>query len=247
MLSNHDNRETCYHAFMTISFDIISDLNLSPEDSFNWEGKATSLYCIVAGNISNDLRTIHQTLAHLSRFYQGVFYTIGSLEYESASDINQRTDEIFKVCKNLVKVVMLHHHVVIVDGVAIIGANGWYGEIATPDMKTEIAIDNQRYEDLYYLKSTLERLQRHLDVKKIMIVSHSVPGVDLYFGEEPTITDAQLSLDLILPSDTEKKVSHWVYGSYGKVVDTVINGINYLNNSYYKRKPYWAKRIEIKI
>lgn len=232
---------------MTISFDIISDLNLSPEDSFNWEGKATSLYCVVAGNISNDLRTIYQTLAHLSRFYQGIFYTIGSLEYEGATDINQRTDEIFKVNKNLEKVVMLHHHVVIIDGIAIVGANGWYGDITASDMKTDIAIENQRYEDLYYLKSTLERLQKHLDVKKIMIVSHSVPGVDLYFGEEPGATDAQLSLDLILPSDTEKKVSHWVYGTYGKVVDTVINGINYLNNSYYKRTPYWAKRIEIKI
>jgi hypothetical protein len=232
---------------MTISFDIISDLNLSPEDSFNWEGKATSLYCVVAGNISKDLRTIHQTLAHLSRFYQGVFYTIGSLEYDDASDINKRTDEIFKVCKNLQNVVMLHHHVVIIDGIAIVGANGWCGETTALDIKTEIAIENQRYEDLYYLKSTLERLQKHLDVKKIMIVSHSVPGVDLYFGEEPSIIDSQLSLDLILPSDTEKKVSHWVYGTYGKVVDTVINGINYLNNSYYKRKPYWAKRIEITI
>ena len=52
----------------TIGFDLISDLNLSPEDSFNWEGKATSLYCIIAGNISEDLRTIKQTLSHLSKF-----------------------------------------------------------------------------------------------------------------------------------------------------------------------------------
>jgi hypothetical protein len=80
-----------------------------------------------------------------------------------------------------------------------------------------------------------------------MIVSHSVPGENLYFGEEPKEIESHLPLDLVLPSDTEKKISHWVYGTYGKVVDTTINGINYLNNSYYKRKPYWAKRVEIKI
>lgn len=231
---------------MTIGFDIISDLNLSPEDSFNWEGKATSLYCIVAGNVSNDLRTIYQTLAHLSKFYQGIFYTIGTLEYEGFDDIDKRTDEMFKLNK-LPNVVMLHHHVVIVDGIAIVGVNGWYGTKPSLNLKTEITIENQRYEDLYYLKSTIEKLQRHLDVKKIMIVSHSVPGENLYFGEEPKEIESHLPLDLVLPSDTEKKISHWVYGTYGKVVDTTINGINYLNNSYYKRKPYWAKRVEIKI
>jgi hypothetical protein len=135
--------------------------------------------------------------------------------------------------------------VVIIEGTAIVGANGWYGTNPSVDLKTEIAIENQRYEDLYYLKSTIEKLQKHLDVRKIMIVSSSVPGADLYFGEEPGSIDAQLPLELVLPSDTEKKVSNWVYGTYGKVVDTTINDINYVNNSYYKRKPYWAKRIEV--
>jgi hypothetical protein len=77
-----------------IGFDVISDLNLSPNDSFNWEGKATSLYCLVAGNVSSDSRTIVQTLAHLARFYQGVFYVPGMLEYQTNLSINERTDEI---------------------------------------------------------------------------------------------------------------------------------------------------------
>ena len=62
---------------MTIGFDVISDLFLTPEESFNWEGKATSLYCVIAGNISNDVKVITQTLRHLSRFYQGIFYIDG--------------------------------------------------------------------------------------------------------------------------------------------------------------------------
>jgi hypothetical protein len=170
---------------------------------------------------------------------------LGSLEYDGVEDISKRTDEIFKITKSLSSVVMLHHHVVIIDSVAIVGANGWYGSSPSADMKNEISIDNQRYEDLYYLKSTIEKLQKHLDVKKIMIVSNSVPGIYLYFGEEPSFVESQLPLELVLPSDTEKKVSNWIYGTYGKIVDTTINDINYVNNSYYKRKPYWAKRKEV--
>jgi len=230
---------------LPIGFDVISDLNLSPEDSFNWEGKATSLYCVIAGNISNDLRTIKQTLLHLSKLYQGIFYVMGTLEYDMVVDIDQRSDEIFKICDAIRNVAVLHHHVVIVDGIAIVGANGWYN--ATHDISNELELEGHRHEDLSYLKNTLEKLQRHLDVKKIFIVSNSVPGPSLYFGEEPPAVAVQLSLDLLLGSDTERKISHWAYGTYGKIVDTTINGINYINNSYYKRKPYWPKRVEISV
>ena len=74
-----------------------------------------------------------------------------------------------------------------------------------------------------------------------------MPSVDLYFKEQPESVKNQLSLGITLTYDTESKVTNWVYGTYGKVVDTTINGINYINNSYYNRNPYWAKRIEITI
>ena len=230
----------------TIGFDLISDLNLSPEDSFNWEGKATSLYCIIAGNISEDLRTIKQTLSHLSKFYQGIFYTLGSLEYHNISDVVKRTNEIRKACHSVRNLAIMHHHVVVIDGIAVIGANGWYGN-TTYDEETASIIEVHRNEDILYLKNTIERLQKHLDVKKIVIVSNSVPGIDLYFGEHPETVDIQLNLNIALIADTENKVSHWLYGTYGKVVDTNINDINYINNSSFNRNPYWAKRVAIQI
>jgi hypothetical protein len=231
----------------TIGFDLISDLNLSPEDSFNWEGKATSLYCIIAGNISEDLRTIKQTLSHLSKFYQGIFYTLGSLEYHNSPDIHKRTEEIHKACRNIQNLALMHHHVVIVDGIAIIGANGWYGDTIIGNEEVHAMLEVNRNEDILYLKNTIERLQKHLDVKKIMVVSNSVPSIDLYFGEHPNSLDTQLNLGIALLADTETKVSHWAYGTYEKVVDTSINNINYINNSCFKRNPYWSKRIEITV
>ena len=230
---------------MKIGFDVISDLNLGPNEQFDWEGKATSLYCIIAGNISNDLLTINQILLNLSHFYHGVFYTAGSLEYEGVTNISVRTNELLNISKCIRNVAYLHNHVVIIDGIAIVGSNGWFNDEVTYPLLTLDAIENERYQDIGYLSNAIEKLQLHLDVKKIIIVSHSAPSHELFFGEEPDLIYSMPPLKLSLIKDLESKVTHWIYGYYDKTVDIVIDGINYINNSYYKRNPYWAKRIEI--
>lgn len=231
---------------MTIGFDVISDLYLRPGESINWEGKASSLYCIIAGNISHDLKIIKQTLTHLGQYYQGVFYCLGSNEYENTSDIDVRTHELIRLCAPIGNAVLLHQHVVIIDGVAILGVNGWYGNTAPSEsFVVEATIEQHRHEDISYLKSSIHRLQKHLDVNKILVVSNSVPGPELYFGQEPIHALGQIPVNIALEDDTEKKVSHWVYGTYDKTVDITINNIKYVNNGCYKKSPYWPKHIEV--
>jgi predicted phosphohydrolase len=233
---------------MRIGFDVISDLNLDAEDEFNWEGKPTSLYLIIAGNISNNLRVIHQTLLHLSRLYQGVFYIGGSLEYDSMHFIRNRHEELAKLCKTMSNVAYLHKHVVIINGVAILGCNGWYGN--TINISTDLEklhLHAHHLDDNQYLSASLEKLQLHLDVRKIIIVTHSAPGIELFFGEEPSNMSEYIALKDALLNDTEMKVTHWIYGSYHKNVDTVIDNINYINNSSFSKEPYWPKRIDIEI
>lgn len=230
---------------MSIGFDVISDLNLTAEENFNWEGKAESLYCIIAGNISNDLRTIQQTLGHLSMFYQGVFYITGTLEYENATNILDRSNAIAAICKSIRNVALLYNHVVIIDGIAIMGANGWYGPHSIVNPLHLLAKDGRQLEDISYLNQSLERLQLHLDVKKIIVVTNSVPGPELYFGEEDMDIYNQIPPSICLCHDTMRKVTHWVFGSYNKTVDTTLHGIHYINNSYYKRNPYYGKRINV--
>jgi hypothetical protein len=233
---------------MNIGFDVISDLNLGAEDSFNWENKATSLYLIIAGNISDDLRVIHQTLLHLSRFYQGIFYVPGTLEHDSLHLVKNRYLEINQICKSINNVAFLHRHVVVINGVAILGANGWYGSnIETPTTLEKLHLHSQHIEDISYVGTSLEKLQLHLDVKKVIVVTHCVPGPNLYFGEQPDMIGDQIPLTQILGHDSEHKVSTWIYGSYDKNVDTTIENINYINNSYYGRRPYWPKRIDIEV
>jgi hypothetical protein len=211
---------------LDIGFDVISDLNLEPNDNFNWEDKATSLYCILSGNISSDVQTMVNVLSHLSRFYQGVFYTPGLLEYDSSplQNINQRTADIQNISKKLPNVILLHHNIVIIDGIAIVGANCW--ENAHEPGKS-ISIDDLKYnqyrlDDMSFLHKTIDKLQRHLDVKKIVLVSNAVPNNNCYFGEVPPYVGEQIPLDTVLNSDTEGKVCYWVYGSYTKPVDATL-------------------------
>lgn len=229
-----------------IGFDIISDLMLNPNDSFNWENKASSLYCILAGNISSNIRTVAQVLMHLSKFYQGVFYVPGELEYEDSDDITERTNELIALCEAIPNICILHQHVAIIDGVAIMGVNGWTNYQHTDGIENFIRTA-ARLEDLAYLKLTLQKLQRHLDVKKIIVVTNGVPNIELFFGEEPNVVYDQIPLATTLVSDTEHKVKHWVFGTYNKSVDTIIDGIQYLNNPRTLKSPYWAKRLTITV
>ncbi len=228
---------------MEIGFDLISDFNFTEDDKFNWENKATSLYCIVAGNISTDMKVVISVLTHLSKFYQGVFYTPGSIEFEGIEDYDKRIQEISLYCRRIKNVALLHHQVVIIDGVAILGCPGWYGGEQDPDF--ELNHNLGKYEDLVYLKNSIEKLQKHLDVKRIVLVTNAAPNKDLYFKEHPQVYEQLPDLSMILSVDSESKIHHWLYGSYGKVVDTKIFGINYICNPYNPQEPYWAKRITI--
>ena len=226
-------------------FDILTDLRLTPNESFNWENKATSLYCIVAGNLSDNLRTIQMTLSHLSRFYQGVFYMPGTLEFETADTISNRIDALKQIISSIPNACMLHHFVATVDGIAVIGINGFSGDdqqVLYQDLMQSIVRDHE----FEYLRLALQRLQRHLDIKKIIVVSGAIPHDDLYFHEKPVYAPDQTPLCDVLLSDTEKKVSHWVFGGYNKSVDTTLSNVNYINNPK-SASPYYAKRLTLSI
>jgi hypothetical protein len=227
---------------MKIGFDLISDLNLTQDDVFNWEGKATSLYCIIAGNISSDPRVVILVLNHLARFYQGIFYVPGELEFQDCDDFDKRLRELGRYCKKIRNVALLHHHVVIIDGVAVLGANGWITDRLTQSYDK---IHDQRLQDFLYLRNSIEKLQKHLDVKKILLISSSVPAHQLYFGEMSKEIELLPELNMTLVMDSESKVSHWAFGTYKKIVDTTVGNVNYISNPYIRNIPYWARRIDI--
>lgn len=229
---------------MEIGFDLIGDLYLDPEDNFNWEGKATSLYCLVAGNVSEDIRTVVQTLSHLSKFYQGIFYVPGLLEYRTALTHQGRTKELAMLIKKLPKVAFLYHHVVIIDGIAVLGSNAWSAD--NPDDITDELIKS-RLDDIAYLSQSIAKLQTHGDVKRILVLTSCIPRRELYFGKIPDHVESHIYPEYCLTADTEMKVTHWGFGGSDTNTNTVYQGVTYVNNPYRKQQPYWPARLSVEV
>lgn len=229
---------------MIVGFDIISDLNLTSQDTFDWEGKPTSLFCIVPGNISSDITVLYKTLKHLSLHYKGVFFIDGSLENPDAHFTDSRIKDLAKIGNVFSNIVYLHNNVVIADGIALIGINGWEEKSTLNTSMDLFQIKANRYDDIMYLEKTLERLQLHVDIKKIVVVTNCVPSKQLYFNDE--YVDDLFPIDVIY-TDTESKLSRWVFGTSDKMVDTVVDGVKFVNNPKHDKNPYYPKRIEIQV
>lgn len=230
---------------MTVGFDIISDLNLTKDD-FVWDGKPTSLFCLVPGNISSDMTIVMNTLKHLSKCYQGVFFIDGYLENNDVNMRDPKIKEFQRLCSGFNNVIYLHANVVIVDGIGLVGINGWDERHVIWSDTDKFQAKCNKYEDVIYLEKTIERLQLHVDVKKIIVISNTVPTKELYFKETQGLSD-DLYAGNVINADTENKIVTWVFGSTNKIIDTIQDGINYVNNPKFDREPYYPKRIEIDI
>lgn len=230
---------------MKFGFDVISDLNLTVNTEFDWTSKPTSLFCIIPGNISSDVSIVYKTLRHLSSMYQGIFYIDGSLEQQNVHERDTRIGELQKICGTLKNVVYLHNNVVIVDGVGLLGINGW--DPIKGSISEEFHAKCYRYDDLVYLEKTLEKIQLHPDIKKLIVVSNCIPSEELLFGEINGTNNDEMYPTFALDKDTEHKISTWVYGNYDKFVEKTIGYVTYVNNGKFDKEPYYAKRIEVSI
>jgi len=229
----------------SLSVDLISDLNLTKSDQFDWDGKATSLFCIVAGNISNDINIVKHVLEHLSDRYRGVFFIDGGLEHVILDEYDDRIAEIKQVCDSINNVVYLHNHVVMLNRVALVAINGWYGNKTAVTADDDEFLEIFRMSDVSYLSTTIQKLQEVEDVERIVVVSNSVPSEVLTFNNSKVKYPGQLGPAVSLLFDRESKVSQWLFGSDTISVDTVINSRLYVNNPCCHKTPYWPKRVVI--
>jgi hypothetical protein len=260
---------------MSFAFDLISDLHVETWDDFNWTGQATSPYCIVAGDIARDRKTVIDTLRHLGSCYQAVFYVDGNDEHvHYYENLNDSYADLASKIRRIPNVVFLQDNVVVVDGVAIVGTNGWW----TYDL--DISIDSEQVSqwfqdkatvsrhcaktvgrmgatDATYMVSSIKRLQTHTDVKKIVCVTHTVPNSSLISHDIDladslrfnTMGNGYMMQSLL--SDTENKVHTWCFGHYHGSIDQIRQNIRFVNNcrgrgdTEYKKYVYHPLRIVV--
>lgn len=260
---------------MKFNIDLISDLHIETWDDFDWTGQATSLYCIVAGDVCRDRDVLVDVLTHLGECYQGVFYIDGNDEHrEYLHDLGDSYRDLEDRLSNIKNVVYLHDNVIIINGVAIVATNGWwtYDFDPTIDQSQTIMwvkerynisigqagiINDIAYNDVGYMMNAVRKLQTHQDVNKIIVVTHTVPAswiiehdLDL-IGNYRYNTMGNRQIQRVLNEDSENKISAWLFGHYHKSVDQDFAGVRFTNNcrgrgdTDFKQVVYRPKQIQI--
>jgi hypothetical protein len=262
---------------MTFNFDLISDLHVETWDSFDWDGQATSPYCVVAGDVSCDRTVLIDSLRHLSQHYAGVFYIDGNDEHRChMEDLGVSYAELDQQLKSLTNVVYMQDNVIIINGVAVLATNGWWTYDFDPAMDYHDSLECYQdyvkisssaanslvglaYNDATYLRNSIKKLQTHQEVKSIVVVSHTVPAPWLVSHDVDLINNWRYNclgnsfLQMALREDTENKINTWCFGHYHNSIDRDLDGIRYVSNpkgrgnTAWSTAAYYPKRIEIKI
>jgi predicted phosphohydrolase len=262
---------------MNFNFDLISDIHRETWSHFDWDGQPTSPYCIVAGDIARDRALVIDTLERLSDVYSGVFYIDGNDEHKDyPEEIGRSYAELHSLIKPLGKVVFLQDNVVIINGIAIVGTNGWWSYDFDPNMELDQSVrwvmDKDRiseavamningigYNDVGYMTNAVQKLQTHSDVKAIVLVTHTVPHPEIIQHDLELIHTWRYNsmgnshMRSVLREDTESKINTWCFGHYHRPVDTVIDGVRYVSNprgrgdTPYSQIAFYPKRITIAI
>lgn len=261
---------------MQFAFDLISDLHVETwPETFDWSGQATSPFCVVAGDIGKNQDQVIEALQNISQNYQAVFYIDGNDEHKyQMSQLGISYANLSNKIKRIKNCVYLQDNVVVVNGVAFLAANGWWGFDLDSDIPVEVSrqwweddmtkhnytIDAETVRrmsvvDADYIIKSIKRLQRHNDVKKIVVITHTVPNIeiiehDLSIQKQPKFNCLGNSLmNRALDLDTEKKIHTWCFGHYHGPVDQYHRGVRYVNNcrgrgdTVYRQVAYFPKRI----
>ena len=247
---------------MQITFDLISDLNIIYD--FDWEGQPTSLYCVVAGNVSRDRNVLFETLKHLGNQYKTVFYIDGSLDHrDHLSSLNDSYNELKQQISRLGNVVFLQDNVVIADKVAFIACNAWWtydfdpyidGDQCELLLKEEWQCNNNElaqiyamaYGDARYLTASISKLQDMAEVEKIVIITNTVPLPQLIHDTQSreSVRFNLLGNSLInqcVIADERKIIDTWCFGHYENSVDEIFDGIRFVSNPRRNMEDAWDK------
>jgi predicted phosphodiesterase len=262
---------------MKIHFDLISDLHVDTwDEEFSWEGKATSLYAVVAGDISRDRSQLRPVLEEISKHYVMTMFVDGNDEHRWTLDnLAESYKTLKKELAGIPNFIWLQDDSLVIDNIGFIGTNGWTSFDFAEDnsylenkkwmeqtykisMFAGQQIEAMAMQDAGFLVKTVEKLQRHPDVKKIVVVTHFVPNVnlinhDIQLVNQPSRlnTTGNSFLSRCLEEDHEQKIDTWCFGHYHSDVDRVLNGVRYVNNcrgrggTNWCKPVYYPKRIEV--
>jgi predicted phosphodiesterase len=261
---------------MRLAFDLISDLHVETWDKNDWTGQATAPYCIVAGDVARNRDRLLEALEHLGKCYPGgVFYVDGNEEHRDYyHDLGASYRELAKDIQSVSNVIYMQDNCVIVNSVAILGTNAWWTydfdlnldlDSSVQQVQDHFGISNSAainisgvaYNDAAYITNSVRKLQTHMEVGAIILVTHTVPAPWI-ISHDPDLSHTykfngmgNSYITQAIKEDTENKIHTWCFGHYHRPVDQTLGGINYLcnprgrGNTEWSQQVYHPRRIEI--
>lgn len=259
-----------------LSFDLISDLHVSPRDEFSWAGQATSLNAVVVGDISKDRETMLAVMREISSRYHQVYFIDGNAEHRfGLEDLDASKAELVQELKSIKNLIHLQNRVVLHDELAIVGSNGWWTYDLDPNIDEDqvfrwcrdhyhitdnalMQIYHEAMQDYIYMCHAVQELQSRDEITKIMLVTHTVPLTELVehdIGLSGTYgynIMGNSKMRDVLDHDINNKVCLWVFGHYHSKIDLAFNEIRFCNNprgriSDNLYDPYYPLRLDIEV
>jgi hypothetical protein len=267
---------------MQFAFDLISDLHVETwENPLDFGGFATSPYALIVGDVARDRDVLRSTLQSISQQYQTVFYIDGNDEHSDRyNHLGNSYHDLEHLISGLENVVYLQNNLVIINGIAILATNGWWTYDFDPTIDaaqtkkwwqekvrikqgvivSDAAVDSISLiavADAVYMTSSLAKLQTYIDVKHVIMATHTVPRLDLISHDIDIDGTYFLNcfgnryMSECIECDHTRKISTWCFGHYHNPVDIMRDGIRYVNNcrgrgdSAFSKFVYHPKRIEI--
>ena len=256
---------------MKIHFDLISDLHVdSWNEEFSWEGKATSPYAVVIGDVTRERSNLHPVLKEISKHYLMTMFVDGNDEHRwTLEDLKTSYETLKEDIGKIDNFIFLQDDSLVIDNVAFVGTNGWCsfdfgigdsGQAYTDckqwtqetykiSMYATQQIEAMAMSDAGFLCRTIKKLQTHPDIRKIVLITHYVPDARL-LKHDIHLTDTHMLgitgnsyLTRCLEEDLEKKIDTWCFGHYHSDIEQHLNGIRFLNNCRGRGGTSWSKPV----
>lgn len=240
-----------------MNFDLISDLHLDywPNDKqINFKGLGTSLTCVVAGDVSQNLKLTRDFLYKLSDAYQAVIYIDGNHEHKPYMDIDSNCEWLEKETSKKSNITYLWDSTCVFGTTAFVGANSWWtydylepmvsriecmdAFCLNEDYENYVAIElwDRAIENSEFLSNIVRDFNKVDRIEEIVVITHTLPRRDLV-EVPPSIKLPDLgklynsALSDVFAHDTGKKISTWCFGHYhAEAVDKKIDGVRYVSN-----------------
>lgn len=259
----------------SILTDLISDLHVDEQPLPDWSDLVTSPFCIVAGDVARDRNKLRSTLSHLGSCYQQVFYIDGNEEHRPyLDDLDASYNSLTDLAMSVHNVVYLRNDIVVINGIAIVAANGWwnfdfesdhnidatiawYCDYVNITRQQALKIIDHAQSDVMYLINSIKKITVHTDIHSVVMVTHTLPSFWLVShdislgGSERMNCVGNNQMSQVFGADLQNKIKLWCVGHYHLSLDRELNGVHYVSNvrgrhgTGWYNHAYYPKRLHI--